>query len=549
MNHSEKNQSELSLILDNLVNTSLVVASVCAPFLLGFSIIRAIQIQEYFLLYTNAPALLSLFFITIFRKKISKNTKSIYLIILLLFVAYSDLINVGYMSMAYVWLVAACVSSVVYFSFRKSLIVLFVSLGLIFSLLLLKSAGIELHTYNYNEYARRDIVLVLRATSFAAATAMITFSFQNIIRRFNRNNELLAEQKANLLNSTNRMRKEIDIRKQTEKAVLESEQKFRNIFASSSDPMIIVGADREIKDYNTAFYGMVEEDYEDLIGLDFMKIIPRAYSSFFEEIKDDVRNVPSRFDLVYKSELSEKRMFLEATTSQIDYDGALAILAIFRDNTDKRNRERIMYSAALEAEERERLRMSKELHDGLGPLLSTLKIYYEALEQHPDNMEIRDRIKSILNDSITSVKEISNNLSPYVLQNLGVVKALKAFIDKIVFAGKLNIEFNSNLSDRLNEKIEITIYRLVTELINNTLKYAKAKNVQITLIKEGTSLAISYSDDGCGFDLDRQKLRSEGIGLFNMKSRIENMGGVCQFFSAPGNGFSLTAKVDIVQGI
>lgn len=143
------------------------------------------------------------------------------------------------------------------------------------------------------------------------------------------------------------------------------------------------------------------------------------------------------------------------------------------------------------------------------------------------------------------MKEVSNNLSPYILQNLGVVKALRFFLDKINYTDKLSIHLESNFESRLNEKIEITVYRLITELVNNTLKHADARNARVKILLHDNDLLVKYLDDGIGFNPEDVQQNKGGIGLFNMKSRIEKMGGVFDYKTGTGKGFELFVKLGI----
>ncbi|MDA3928635.1 MAG: PAS domain S-box protein [Prolixibacteraceae bacterium] len=540
----EENKEKLNKIQIQLVDTSLVVASLSAPFLIGLSLIRSFQLNEFGMIFINTIMLLGLIFLTIIRKKISYNLKTIFLISLLFLLAFTDLYGVGYMSMAYIWFAAASILAVLYFDLKRSLIVIFLSLLLILSLYVYKSLGYSFNNYDFNSYANSTIVLVLRASSYVVVCLVVVFSIRHISSNFQANIQLLGKQKLNLLNAAIRMRREMDYRKKSEQIANESENKFKNIFETSSDPMAIIDINGKFLDFNIAFVKLSGETASRLKIIDFMQVVPPEYAEFFEEYRSNLEMIPKRFDLVY-TDVNGSVKNLDVTTTVIYFESNKSILTLFRDNTEKINQERNIYSAALEAEERERLRMSKELHDGVGPLLSTLKIYYEALEKRPDDAEIQKRIKNILNDSISSVKEISNNLSPYVLQNLGVVKALRAFIDKIVFAGTLTIRFDSNLEDRIDEKIEITIYRLISEMLNNTIKHADASSVYVSIKIDNLLLKIEYLDNGKGVDLINLKQNSKGIGLFNMRSRIEKMGGKCLFNSEEGCGFQLYAEIEL----
>jgi len=174
-----------------------------------------------------------------------------------------------------------------------------------------------------------------------------------------------------------------------------------------------------------------------------------------------------------------------------------------------------------------------------------LKIYLEVYFANPNDPEIKERIESTLSESIKSVKEISNNLSPYIIENMGLVKAVDSFINKISFGKKIRIVFHSNLNFRLNSEVEISIYRYITEQINNTLKHASASEININIETDRNFLKIHYDDNGKGFDIKDETIFTRGIGLFNIKSRIEKLGGNIQLSTSPGNGYITDAILKI----
>lgn len=542
-------EKEITLVKEKLINTSLVVAFVSGIPLLIFSIIRSLQFGQIGFVIVNSVVFVLLTILAIYRKRIHFQYKAIFMVALIVILAITDFANVGVLSTAYMWLIAAAVVGFLYFDVRAALIIIIASVVISIISAVLIFSGVFKYSFDFNEYAYSKIIMLIRTLNYLVITLVIVFSIRQITRKFDMNLERLALQRQNLMNSAIRMKKEIDQRMITEKNAVDSERKFRNIFESSADPIVIIGKDWLIKDCNQAFYQIVEEDDNELIGSSLYELLPKDYIDYFNQFKGDITSLPPQFEMRYQSRLSGKKRYFDIKVTNVEYEDDVAIMAIVRDDTDKKIREQLIYSAAMEGEERERLRLSKELHDGLGPLLSTLKIYYEAMEKRPDDMEIQKRIKNILNDSISSVKEISNNLSPYVLQNLGVSKALKAFTDKLVFAGKLAIELETNVEERLDEKIEITVYRLVTEMLNNTLKHARAKNVNIQLKQLNQTLSVYYHDDGVGFDATGIQNNTSGIGLFNMKSRIEKMGGSCEFISSPGDGFHMNAQMPLMTNV
>ena len=193
-------------------------------------------------------------------------------------------------------------------------------------------------------------------------------------------------------------------------------------------------------------------------------------------------------------------------------------------------------------EEKERKRFAKDLHDGLGPLLSTVKISISALlksENDPQKIEIIKNSDIVINEAIKSIKDISNNLSPHVLNNFGLAKAIKNFIDNINKLKKITIYFHSNLFEqRINQNIEIILYRIVCELVHNSVQHAEADRIEINLTQKNNVIDLFYDDDGKGFNFSYDSVnRNKGSGLQNVISRLESIHGYYEIESSNGKGF------------
>lgn len=201
-------------------------------------------------------------------------------------------------------------------------------------------------------------------------------------------------------------------------------------------------------------------------------------------------------------------------------------------------------------EENERRRLSKELHDGLGPLLSSVKLSVSALSPESkvgNRDEIMKNIIVTVNESIHTLKEISNNLSPHVLDSFGLPSAIQSFIDKLEQSGNIRFEFRTNVGNkRFRGTTEIIVYRTVCELIHNTLKHAGAGKVLISLDEEDGKLRLLYQDDGRGFSPEKLLVaENQGMGLSNIRSRINSLNGKFDIESWPGEGIIVTVEIEI----
>jgi signal transduction histidine kinase len=153
----------------------------------------------------------------------------------------------------------------------------------------------------------------------------------------------------------------------------------------------------------------------------------------------------------------------------------------------------------------------------------------------------------VINEAITSIKEISNNLSPHVLSNFGLVSALKNFAHKINQTKAVRIDLTSNMeNERFDHNVEIILYRASCELINNTIKHAAAENIQINISKHLRTLTIQYHDDGIGFQPEKiMNNQTDGTGFSNIQSRIKSIHGIFILNSVPNEGTTALIKVKL----
>ncbi len=206
-----------------------------------------------------------------------------------------------------------------------------------------------------------------------------------------------------------------------------------------------------------------------------------------------------------------------------------------------------MLTAVLRTDEKARSRYSKELHDGLGPLLSSARMSLSALqpEQLPEEQrELLTNTTYVIDEAIRSLREISNNLSPHVLNDFGLARGVRNFIDKCAMMHEVKMRFTTNLgTERYDADVEVIFFRVVCELVNNSLKHSGCTEINLSLSKSGGLLSLDYSDNGKGFD--PAAVADCGMGLSNINSRINSLGGTFHIDSAKGRGM----RVHIVTSL
>jgi signal transduction histidine kinase len=230
---------------------------------------------------------------------------------------------------------------------------------------------------------------------------------------------------------------------------------------------------------------------------------------------------------------------------------ALLEVKVEERTRELRESEQRILRNTIETEERERARFSEDLHDGLGPLLSTVKIHLELIRSRSDNREDQEKYirlgNELLDEAIRSTKEVANNLVPNVLNDFGLIEALSVYIEKINRMGTVRIRFSSEgLELRPNKDVETAIYRIGFELINNTLKHAKASQVEMRIGEKDGFLEFVYTDNGIGMNWSEYRSRSsKGLGLQNIISRVKSLNGEYEFNTAPGNPFWIRITIPL----
>ncbi|MBI5218866.1 MAG: sensor histidine kinase [Bacteroidia bacterium] len=209
--------------------------------------------------------------------------------------------------------------------------------------------------------------------------------------------------------------------------------------------------------------------------------------------------------------------------------------------------ERKMLAKIIETEENERKRFAKDLHDGLGPLLSSIKLYVNELsiDRNSNDAELVKYTSELIDEAIGSTRLLANNLMPTILEDYGLIEAVKLFSDKISYTGIINIIINNNDAPVISNKTtQIIIYRVILELINNTLRHARANSITIDFSGTHDKFCIKYTDNGIGFDVEAtMKQVDKGLGLSNIIQRINSIGGACKFTSKPGQGVTVEISV------
>jgi two-component system, NarL family, sensor kinase len=231
----------------------------------------------------------------------------------------------------------------------------------------------------------------------------------------------------------------------------------------------------------------------------------------------------------------------------------IAVLFIFIFQYRKRKiiheseKQIIAMNSIIQGQEAERSRMAKDLHDGLGSMLSGIKLNLSSMKSsmmaHENDAQLFNKSIVQLDKAITEMRSIAHNMMPEALLKFGLSEALQDYCDGINESNLVKIKFTSiGLHKPLEKSIEIIFFRIVQELSNNAIKHAVAKNIFIQLNNHGLGVTLTIEDDGKGFDVTQI---TKGAGLQNVQSRIDYLKGSMEIHSKAGEGSTFIIEIPL----
>lgn len=206
-----------------------------------------------------------------------------------------------------------------------------------------------------------------------------------------------------------------------------------------------------------------------------------------------------------------------------------------------------MIEAALQSQEEERRRLAGEMHDSIGAMLSAIRLGISTLAKQIPDPQLVDFPKEMLDETIQSVRRISRDLMPATLEKFGLAPAVKELCDRFQSTAGLPIHCEQNGEIPPFDKTrELMLFRIVQELINNALKHAQAKSIQVSLAHSSAIIEVIVEDDGVGFDVDAIKNSREpgrGLGIFNIENRVRVLNATIAYDKERKQGSKTTVKV------
>lgn len=202
--------------------------------------------------------------------------------------------------------------------------------------------------------------------------------------------------------------------------------------------------------------------------------------------------------------------------------------------------------AILEGQDRAYKQVAEELHDNLGSMLVTLNMLSDTLPKKTDPASLKalaEKISSVTAQATEATRQISHSLHSGALKHFGLAVAVQELIDAINETHSVTVSSHIDLGEELESQVNVQLYRMVQELVNNTLKHAKASTINIDLSMTPEFLTLIFEDNGAGFDTQLQE--EKGLGLKNLKARVDRLDGQITIESNKGKGTTTIIEIPI----
>lgn len=356
-------------------------------------------------------------------------------------------------------------------------------------------------------------------------------------------------------------------RRRAEEALRESETKYRSLMDGASDAIVLADPRGKITEVNRKVVELLGYPEAELLGMSYSQIHPhRILDHVMENFKGILTSGrgPLHECLVRRKDGEE--VYVEITHNMVENGDHGVVQAVFRDITERQRAQealrdseqklRLLASQLLAIQETEHRRVSRELHDELGQALTVLKIHLVAIENrlHRDQTDLKvscEHLQNYIDAVIENVRRLSRDLSPSILEDLGLSSSLKYLIEEICRNNHMLYTVAMDEIDYLfSPEARINIYRIFQESLTNIVRHAEASRLDVEIKRENDLVTFRLKDDGKGFDLKRARSRSlgkRGLGLTAMHERALMSEGSLNIRSRKGKGTEITLTIPIQE--
>jgi PAS domain S-box-containing protein len=346
-------------------------------------------------------------------------------------------------------------------------------------------------------------------------------------------------------------------RRRSEVALRESEERYRELFENARDAIYVHDLEGNYIRVNRATETLTGYKREEIVGHNFVEFVPATHVQYVRESFG--AKLAEQGETTYEVDVIAKdghRVPVEVRSSAIYENGVMVgVQSTARDITEQKLAQDAlqMFSRQLiEAQEDERRRIARELHDQIGQVLTAVKINLHTVQQASQASEVscylKDNIEAV-DEALRLVRDLSVDLRPPVLDDFGLATALRWYVERYTKRTGLEVDVVIELPDqneRFSRELETAFFRIAQEALTNIVRHARASHVLLQLVNDGNVLLLTVKDNGVGFDMEslrKRAPRAATLGLISMHERAHVAGGTIEIDSLISHGTEVRFKL------
>ena len=318
---------------------------------------------------------------------------------------------------------------------------------------------------------------------------------------------------------------------------------FNSAFHSITDSLVVIDNAGVIIDFNESFIVLTEYKKEDIIGQNLKKFLKLNLASTVQKLDKHSKAIDFESEVTNSS---SRKIMVECHVSVIDNNKCHSLVKI-HDLTDKIHQEAGRIATIIKTQEEERNRVASDLHDSIGQQISALKFYFDSIQKQKDKklrIQLLKKTEALIDNVSDEIRNICFQLMPRSVEKFGIGQSIKQLADLIHFS--TGIKFDVKIEEKTNKldpNVSMSVYRVIQEFVNNSIKHAKCKNIGIHLSIKPKLLTLSMTDDGIGFTNDASLKKGNGIDNINL--RIKYLKGELDFNPEKNKGVKLNIAIPL----